>query len=88
MKTAEQLIAAKRRIDEFMKDEAVVECLASMKWKAYTDFVEADSNEKRIIAQAQARNLEEFATQLGIVQDRGTVEIQRLAIAEKQKREF
>lgn len=86
MKTAEQLIAAKRRIDEFMKDEAVVECLANMKWKAYNDFVEADSNEKRIIAQAQARNLEEFATQLTIVQERGEMELLKLAEAERRKR--
>lgn len=84
-RTAEQKIADMRRVNEFLKDEAIVTCLANMKWKCYDDFLRADSNEQRIVAVAQAKNMEEFATQLQIVRDRGEVELERIAAAEKRK---
>lgn len=76
-----------KRIDAFLADEAVVACLADMKWKCYDDFRSAVSNEQRIQAQARAVVLETFADELQRVRSRGQVEVELIAAAERQRKQ-
>lgn len=86
MKTPEQLMAAKRRVEEFLKDEAIVDCLANMKWKAVDDVTRAGNDTALYMAQARLRAVNEFADEMQVVRDRGVVEMERLAEREAKKK--
>lgn len=67
-------IQAARRIDAFLKDDAIADALSRMERRHYEEFIAADSAEQRIRAWAKATVLREFERELKIVQDTGELE--------------
>lgn len=77
-----EITDAARRIDQFLKDEAVQAAIAAMKKENYRLFLVADDAEARLMAQARALNLDQFETALrGLVDagERETTEEERAA---------
>ena len=55
------------RLDEFLSDDTVKEAFRLMKERAYSDFLAADSNDARIMAQATAKVVDTLHTMLRAV---------------------
>lgn len=83
--TTEEVIRRAARVAEFMKDEAIVEAIANMKWKCYDDFLKAGPTDELRLAQARGKNLENFADELQVVQDRGVFEAEKVIQQEKAR---
>ena len=70
------------RLDEFLKDEAVQQAFTLMKQQAYTDFVAAQDDEERRMAQAKAKVLDTLEAAL-----RAVVDVGERARTERERRE-
>lgn len=82
--TPEKAIQDAMRVQNFMKDDAIVAALAMMKWRNYDEFENAKSSEDRMRAQAKAVVLREFADALQVVIDAGELEALKIAEAVKK----
>lgn len=67
-------IDAARRVDAFLKDEAIATALGRLERRYYEEFKQADSAETRIRAWAKASVLDGFLLELQIVKDSGELE--------------
>lgn len=83
--TTEEVIRRAARVEEFLKDEAIVDALAGMKLDCYKDFLDAGPTDELRLAQARGKNLENFAIELQMVRDRGEFAALDLIKREKNK---
>ena len=67
----EDLELTARRMEAFLADEVVQEAFAALKENAYRNFLQADTNDARLMAQAQAKVLDTLEAALRAVVDAG-----------------
>lgn len=66
-RSPEQMLADARRIDEFLKDEAIDAAFRRMERSYYEEFIAASSSEARVQAWAKANVLKDFERELKII---------------------
>ena len=71
-RSTQQIIDDARRLDEFLKDEAIQAVFSRMERRYYEEFVAAiDSSEKRVMACAKANVLRDFERECRSMKDAG-----------------
>lgn len=85
MKTPQKLIEEAMKIENFLKDETIGGCIKAVAAKIYDEFRAADTSEKRVLAWARSKALEELLTEFKITQEAGEVEVMKIAQEAKRK---
>ena len=84
-KSSEATIAAARRIDAFLKDEAIGGALSRMERRYYEEFKAADTSEKRVQAWGKAKVLDDLERELKSILDAGEMAVLQAAKAAKKE---